>query len=40
MFDHVKFGLSHYESGKAFFLRALAPLGVVAGAEGDPSSCA
>ncbi|NEX60797.1 VOC family protein [Noviherbaspirillum galbum] len=37
MFDHVKFGVSDYPAAKAFFLRALAPLGVVAGAEGDPS---
>jgi catechol 2,3-dioxygenase-like lactoylglutathione lyase family enzyme len=37
MFDHVKFGASHYPTSKAFFLAALAPLGVTAGAEGDPS---
>jgi catechol 2,3-dioxygenase-like lactoylglutathione lyase family enzyme len=37
MFDHVKFGLSDYAAGKAFFLKALAPLGVAAGSEGDPS---
>lgn len=37
MFDHLKFGASHYPSSKAFFLAALAPLGVTAGAEGDPS---
>ncbi|MDX1555933.1 MAG: VOC family protein, partial [Xanthomonadales bacterium] len=29
MFDHVVFGVSDYDASKAFFLRALAPLGVV-----------
>jgi len=28
MFDHVKFGASDYAASKAFFLQALAPLGV------------
>jgi catechol 2,3-dioxygenase-like lactoylglutathione lyase family enzyme len=37
MFDHVKFGVSDYAASKAFYLQALAPLGVVAGAEGEPS---
>ena len=37
MFDHVKFGASDYAASKAFFLEALAPLGVVAGAEGSPA---
>lgn len=37
MFDHVKFGVSNYAASKAFYLQALAPLGVVAGAEGEPS---
>jgi len=37
MFDHVKFGVSDYAASKAFFLRALAPLGVAAGAEGSPA---
>ena len=37
MFDHIKFGVSDYEASKAFFLKALAPLGVVAYAEGLPS---
>ncbi len=36
MFDHVKFGASDYAASKAFFLAALAPLGVTAGAEGEP----
>jgi catechol 2,3-dioxygenase-like lactoylglutathione lyase family enzyme len=34
MFDHVKFGVSDYAASKTFFLKALAPLGVVAIAEG------
>jgi len=29
MFDHVAFGVSDYEASKAFYLKALAPLGVV-----------
>ena len=37
MFDHVKFGVSDYEAAKAFYLQALAPLGVSAGPEGDPA---
>lgn len=37
MFDHVKFGVSDYAASKAFFLQALAPLGITAGAEGPPS---
>lgn len=37
MFDHVKFGVSDYIASKAFFLKALAPLGVRAGSEGEPS---
>src|SRR5690242_12680948 len=37
MFDHVKFGVSDYAASKAFFLKALEPLGVVAGSEGPPS---
>jgi catechol 2,3-dioxygenase-like lactoylglutathione lyase family enzyme len=28
MFDHVAFGVSDYEESKAFFLKALEPLGV------------
>ncbi|KAB2872207.1 MAG: VOC family protein [Ideonella sp.] len=34
MFDHVVFGASDYAASKAFFLRALAPLGVVVASEG------
>lgn len=37
MFDHVKFGVSDYEASKAFFVKALAPLGVKMGAEGPPT---
>ena len=37
MFDHVKIGVSDYASSKAFFLKALAPLGVRVGGEEDPS---
>ena len=36
MFDHVKFGVSDYPVSKAFFIKALAPLGVEAGSEGEP----
>jgi hypothetical protein len=28
MFDHVVFSVSNYEEAKAFFVKALAPLGV------------
>lgn len=37
MIDHLKFGASDYAESKAFFLKALEPLGVEAGAEGEPS---
>ena len=37
MFDHVKFGVSDYAASKAFFLKALEPLGVVVVAEGSPA---
>lgn len=37
MFDHVKYGVSDYAASKAFYLKALAPLGVVAVSEGAPS---
>ena len=37
MFDHVKFGVTDYDASKAFFLEALKPLGIEAGAEGEPS---
>ncbi len=37
MFDHVKFGVRYYAVSKAFYLQALAPLGVKGGAEGVPS---
>jgi catechol 2,3-dioxygenase-like lactoylglutathione lyase family enzyme len=34
MFDHVKFGVSDYAASKAFFLKALEPLGVAVVWEG------
>jgi catechol 2,3-dioxygenase-like lactoylglutathione lyase family enzyme len=37
MFDHVKFGVSDYAASKAFFLRALEPLGVTVVSEGVPT---
>jgi len=36
MFDHVKFGVSDFAASKAFFLKALEPLGVAVVAEGAP----
>ena len=37
MFDHVKFGVSDYAASKAFFLKALEPLGVAVVSEGSPT---
>jgi catechol 2,3-dioxygenase-like lactoylglutathione lyase family enzyme len=37
MFDHVKFGASDFAASKAFFLKALEPLGVAVVAEGPPT---
>ncbi|KAB2896206.1 MAG: VOC family protein [Burkholderiaceae bacterium] len=37
MFDHVKFGVSDYAASKAFYLKALAPLGVAVVSEGEPA---
>ena len=37
MFDHVKFGVSDYAASKAFFLKALEPLGVAVVGEGPPT---
>jgi catechol 2,3-dioxygenase-like lactoylglutathione lyase family enzyme len=34
MFDHVVFGVSDYTASKAFFLKALEPLGVAVVSEG------
>ena len=34
MFDHVSFGVTDYAAAKAFFLAALAPLGVAVVQEG------
>ena len=36
MFDHVKFGVSDFAASKAFFARALEPIGVAIVAEGSP----
>jgi len=37
MFDHVKFGVSDFAASKAFFLKALGPLGVELVSEGTPA---
>ena len=37
MFDHVKFGVRDYAASKAFFLKALEPLGVAVVSEGSPT---
>ena len=37
MFDHVKIGVSDFAASKAFFVKALEPLGVVVIAEGAPA---
>jgi catechol 2,3-dioxygenase-like lactoylglutathione lyase family enzyme len=37
MFDHVKFGVRDFAASKAFYLQALAPLGVVVVGEGVPT---
>ena len=37
MFDHVKFGVSDFVASKAFFLKALAPLGLEIVGEGPPT---
>ena len=37
MFDHVKFGVSNYAVSKAFYLKALAPLGVTDVTEWPPN---
>lgn len=37
MFDHVKFGVSDYATSKAFFVKALEPLGVAVVSEGAPT---
>ena len=36
MFDHVKFGVRNFELSKAFYLKALEPLGVTGIAEWPP----
>lgn len=35
MFDHVVFGVTDYEASRAFFLKALEPLGVAVVTEGQ-----
>jgi catechol 2,3-dioxygenase-like lactoylglutathione lyase family enzyme len=37
MFDHVKFGVSDFAASKAFYVKALAPLGVTIVGEGVPT---
>jgi catechol 2,3-dioxygenase-like lactoylglutathione lyase family enzyme len=37
MFDHVKFGVSDFAASKAFFLKALEPLGLAVVSEGAPT---
>lgn len=37
MFDHVKFGVSDYAASRAFFVKALEPLGVAVDGEGPPT---
>jgi catechol 2,3-dioxygenase-like lactoylglutathione lyase family enzyme len=37
MFDHVKIGVSDFAASKAFYAKALEPLGVDVVAEGEPS---
>lgn len=37
MFDHVKFGVSDFAASKAFFLKALEPIGVAVVSEGPPT---
>ncbi len=37
MFDHVKFGVSDFAASKAFYVKALEPLGVKVGGEGVPT---
>ena len=36
MFDHVKFGVPDYAESRAFYLKALAPLGVTRATEWPP----
>ena len=37
MFDHVKFGVTDFAASKAFYLKALEPIGLATVAEGEPS---
>ncbi|HEX5352561.1 MAG TPA: VOC family protein [Rhodanobacteraceae bacterium] len=36
MFDHIVFGVSDYAASKAFFLKALEPIGMAVVSEGAP----
>lgn len=38
MFDHVKFGVTHYRQSKEFFLKVLEPLGVTSVLYGEPEN--
>ena len=37
MFDHVKIGVSDFAKSKAFYLKALEPLGITIAGEGEPA---
>lgn len=37
MFDHVKFGVSDYPASRAFFLKALEPLGIASVTDWPPN---
>ena len=37
MFDHVKFGVSDYSASKAFYVKALQPLGITGATEWPPN---
>ena len=37
MFDHVKFGVSDFAASRAFFLKALEPIGLTVAAEYPPN---
>jgi catechol 2,3-dioxygenase-like lactoylglutathione lyase family enzyme len=37
VFDHVKFGVTNFAASKAFFLRALEPIGIKIVGEGVPT---
>ncbi len=37
MFDHVKFGVSDYSASRAFYVKALQPLGITGSTEWPPN---